>query len=81
MYVLETGKRVLGGEHLDTLTSMNNLAFIWKFQGRDAEALALIEECVQIRKRTLGFNHPSTASLLLTLKEWQMNNIGSASDT
>ncbi len=32
--VMETSRRVLGAEHPDTLTSMNNLAWTWKSQGR-----------------------------------------------
>ena len=42
--VMETFKRVLGAEHPDTLTSMNNLAFTWKGQGQDKEALKLMEQ-------------------------------------
>ena len=51
---------LLGAEHPSTLTTMNNLAFIWKEMGRDTEAITLIDECVQLRKRTLGVNHPKT---------------------
>lgn len=32
---METTKRVLGERHPDTLTSMNNIAFTWKKQGRN----------------------------------------------
>jgi hypothetical protein len=42
---METRKRVLGAEHPDTLTSMNNLAFTQKGFSRDAEAITLIKEC------------------------------------
>ena len=45
MQVIETSKRVLGEEHPDTLTSMNNLAFIWKKQRRDTEAIELMKKC------------------------------------
>jgi hypothetical protein len=55
---METSKTKLGADHPDTLTSMNNLAFTWKGQGRDKEALTLIEECVIARTRMLGTNHP-----------------------
>jgi hypothetical protein len=40
--------RVLGEEHPDTLTSMNNLAFTWKSYGRDHDALRLMKECFLI---------------------------------
>lgn len=62
---------MLGAEHPDTLDSMNNLAFIWKGQGRDTEALKLIQECVQLRTRVFGNNHPDTNSSLDALSRWQ----------
>jgi len=43
---METSLRVLGQEHPDALTSMNNLTFTWKSQGRDHNALGLIKECL-----------------------------------
>ena len=46
---METSKKKLGAYHPDTLTSMNNLAFTWKGQFRDAEAVNLMKECVQLR--------------------------------
>jgi hypothetical protein len=51
---MQTRKRVLGEEHPDTLTSMNNLAFTWKGQARDIEAIDLMDKCVQARERHLG---------------------------
>jgi hypothetical protein len=69
--VLEISKRVLGPEHPDTLTSMHNLAFIWNEQGRQAEGLKLIEECVLLRTRILGTGHPNTLDSRRTLLEWQ----------
>jgi hypothetical protein len=42
--VMET-RRVLGPEHPDTLTCMNNLAWTWKSQGRNYEALELVTTC------------------------------------
>ena len=30
---METSATMLGSEHLDTLTSMNNLVFTWQRQG------------------------------------------------
>jgi hypothetical protein len=37
--VMETRNRVLGDEHPDTLTSMNNLAFTMKEQERREDAI------------------------------------------
>jgi hypothetical protein len=41
--VLERRQRVLGLEHLDTLTAMGNLAFTFKSQSRTTEAISLME--------------------------------------
>jgi Tetratricopeptide repeat len=73
--VMETRKRVLGTEHPSTLTSMNNLAFTWKEQGRHAEALKLIEECVHLRSQFLGVNHYLTLSSSAALAEWKMEEL------
>jgi hypothetical protein len=43
---METSKKKLGADHPDILTSINNLAFIWKGIGKEAEAIILIEECI-----------------------------------
>ena len=51
--MIKTKKRVLGEEHFDILTSMNNLAFTWKSQGRLAEVLDLMKDCAQIWQRVL----------------------------
>ena len=67
---MEVRKRVLGEEHHDTLTSMNNLAFTWKSQGRRADAVALMENCLQFRQRTLGPDHPDTLSTQSSQKKW-----------
>ncbi|KAH8913126.1 hypothetical protein BR93DRAFT_871538, partial [Coniochaeta sp. PMI_546] len=53
-----------------TLTSMNNLAFTWKSQGRHQDALALMQDCVEARQRVLGPQHPDTLSSLATVSKW-----------
>jgi Tetratricopeptide repeat len=65
---------VLGKEHPDTSASMHNLALIFKEQGRDEEAMVLMEDCTRIKKRVLGPDHPSTIDAQDTLNEWQMRN-------
>jgi hypothetical protein len=47
-------------EHPFTLTSLNNLAWIYGFQGwwKDAEAQLL--QVMEISKRVLGHDHPET---------------------
>ena len=70
MQVMETRKRVLGEEHPNTLTSMNNLAFTWKDRDRCAGALALMMECAQILQRVLGPVHPHTRSAMASVAQW-----------
>jgi hypothetical protein len=72
---METKKRVLGAEHPDTLTSMNNLAFSWKALGRVKEALELMEERVTLRTRILGTHHPHTLSSRTALLGWQKEEL------
>ncbi|OCK75291.1 hypothetical protein K432DRAFT_175945 [Lepidopterella palustris CBS 459.81] len=72
---METRKRVLGEEHPSTLTSMNNLAFTFKFQGRNDEAILLLKTCLQLQKQILGPQHPDTESSLKSLNEWQMEEM------
>jgi hypothetical protein len=69
--VMETMLRVLGEEHLDTLTSMNNLPFTWKSPGRDHDALELMRECSVLRKQKLGADHPDTISSFEASSEWE----------
>jgi hypothetical protein len=54
---METFKRVLGEEHLDMPTSMNNLAFTFKAQGHNDKAISLMEKCFQFRTQDLGPQH------------------------
>jgi hypothetical protein len=46
--VIEKRKRVLGEEHPDTLMSMNNLAIIWKGNGRAGDTLALMRNYIAL---------------------------------
>ncbi|KAF1996952.1 hypothetical protein P154DRAFT_607067 [Amniculicola lignicola CBS 123094] len=71
MRAMETMKRVLEDEHPNTLMSMGTL----KSQGRNTEAILLMETCVQLRERILGDRHPNTGSSLGKLTKWKMDNI------
>jgi hypothetical protein len=53
-------KRVLGQEHPQTLTSMNNLAGLLESQGKYKVAKPIYEETLQLRKKVLGQEHPQT---------------------
>jgi len=68
---METSKRVLGVEHPDTLTVMNNLAHTWKSQGRNVEALELMKACLLLRTQNLGVDHPDTISSFEVSSEWE----------
>lgn len=49
-HVMKTSQKVLDAEHPPTLTSINNLTFTWEGQGQAAEAISLMDRCVQLRK-------------------------------
>ena len=66
---------MLGTENPDTLTSMVNFAHIWKDQGCDKEAMALVKEYVQLRGRVLGPNNPHALSSREALVEWEMKDL------
>jgi hypothetical protein len=50
---------------------MANLAFTWKSQERDVEALELMKACLLLRKQKLGADHPDTVFSLEALSEWE----------
>ncbi|KAL2118815.1 hypothetical protein VTJ04DRAFT_5774 [Mycothermus thermophilus] len=64
-------EEVLEPNHPRTLATMGNLAYTWKHLGRHSEAIALMEECIQGRRRVLGENHPYTQDSLEALTEWR----------
>jgi hypothetical protein len=64
---------VLGEEHPDTLTSMNNLAFTIQEQGRKVEAIKLMADCVQLRNQVLGSEHPGALSSAAALASKMSN--------
>jgi hypothetical protein len=68
---MEISKQVLGPEHPDTLTSMNNLACTWYFQQRIRNAISLMEKCVKLRNKVLGSSHTHTTSSCRTLRVWR----------
>ncbi len=72
---METSSRVLGREHPDTLKSMGNLAATYRNQGRWDEAIQVMSEVVQHRRKKIGFDHPHTIQSIRTLHEWQVGKI------
>ena len=57
---LEGYERVLGREHPDTLTSVNNLALLLKSKGDYAGAEPLYRRALEAQERVLGKEHPDT---------------------
>lgn len=55
--VLEARKKVLGEEHAYTLWSVNDLSKIYMELGRNADAVAILEEIIPTVTRTLGDDH------------------------
>jgi hypothetical protein len=66
---METRKLKLGEDYPDTLTSIANLAFTWKYSGHVTEAISLLRDCFVRKDKVLGPNHPSTLSSSTTLLE------------
>ena len=57
---LDKQNELLGPNHPNTLSSMNNLAGLYKNQGKYDLAEPLYVECLELRKTILGPNHPDT---------------------
>jgi hypothetical protein len=49
---------------------MASLAFTWKSQGRDHDALGLMKACHLLQKLKLGADHPDTISSFGVLSKW-----------
>jgi len=73
--VMEITKRVLSEEHPSTLTSISNLAFTWKEQGRNVKAIDLMNKCIHLQIRILGANYFYTLSSATTFTEWQIQEL------
>ena len=70
---LEARERVLGKEHPDTLTSVNNLAELRRDQGRYAEAETLFKRFLEAADRVFGPEHPLTFTVLHNLGHLYQN--------
>lgn len=62
---------IFGSEHSDTLSSMANLAFTFKYQSRDLEAIEIMRRCCKLRIQALGPVHPHTEASLVALHQWE----------
>ena len=58
---------MLGENHPDYATSLNNLAGLYQAMGDYAKAEPLFRQALEINKRALGENHPDYATSLNNL--------------
>ena len=58
--VLAASERLVGREHPDTLTSVNNLALLYQAQNRHGEAEPLYRRALAASERLLGPEHSDT---------------------
>ena len=54
----------LGSDHSDALTSLNNLAVLYRCVGKKSEAIALLEQVRDARIKKVGLEHPETLATL-----------------
>ncbi len=69
---LELRQKVLGPEHPDTLSGLNNLAVCLEKKGKRADAEPLYRQALELRQKVLGPEHPDTIS--------SINNLASCLD-
>ena len=60
---------MLGKEHPDTLTSMNNLANVLSDQGKYEEAEEMHRQVLAVKETVLGKEHPDTLTSMNNLAE------------
>ncbi|KAJ3300743.1 Kinesin light chain 3 [Borealophlyctis nickersoniae] len=70
---LERRRGMLGEDHPNTLTSINNLATLYSNQGKHEKAGLLYAECLERRRGVLGEDHPDTLVSLNNLAELYMD--------
>jgi tetratricopeptide (TPR) repeat protein len=71
LQALELRKRLLGQEHPDVASSLQNLANLYESQGKYAEAEPLFLQALEIAERLLGVNHPNTSTIRENLQSLQ----------
>jgi serine/threonine protein kinase/tetratricopeptide (TPR) repeat protein len=64
---LDERRRLLGNEHPQTLTSSNDLGFLFWQQARYEEAEALLFDALETSRRVRGVDHPETLELANSL--------------
>ena len=69
--MMETRKMSLGAEQPNMLTSMYSLAYTWKSQSRNTDAISLMENCVKLQDQVLGPEHPDMKTSFEILRWWE----------
>ena len=69
-------KRVLGEDHPDTLTSLNNMANTYANMGEYDTAFELFKACLEKRQRVLGEDHTDTRKTISDIKKYKLNQGG-----
>jgi CHAT domain-containing protein/Tfp pilus assembly protein PilF len=64
---------LLGPEHPNVATSLNNLAELYRIQGNYGDAEPLLQRALRIRETALGPDHPRVATSLNNLAELYQN--------
>ena len=67
--------RAHGKAHPVTLISMNYLAFTFKLQGGNEEAISLMENFLQQGKQVFSPQNPRVLSSVEALDEWRTENM------
>jgi tetratricopeptide (TPR) repeat protein len=62
-------EKVLGKEHPDVATSLNNLAGLYRGMGNYSQAEPLLQRALAIKEKVLGLEHPDVANSLNNLAE------------
>ena len=55
---------MLGEEHRLTLTTENHLASLYQMEGKYAQSESMLSKVLEVRRRTLGGNHPDTLNAM-----------------
>lgn len=69
-------RSVLGSDHPDTITSLNNRALLHMVLGEDPQAETLLSEAVSLACKRLGGEHPSTLKYMGNLYEVRLRRRG-----
>ena len=64
-------EQALGTEHLDTAFTLNNLAYLYQFQGKYSQAEVFYTQALNILIKKVGEQHPSTQRVLNNLQDCQ----------